>query len=350
MRPTGIYNVRYSQELEIFRTRVQKCLLIACLVFLIVVPPLFLSDSILTLLIVIGITMIAMQGLNILFGYTGQISIGHSAFIAVGAYTSAILCAKLHFPFIAAFLGAGLVSGFVGLIFGLPSLRVKGFYLAITTLGAYFIIMWAIQKAGGLTGGINGLLVPRISIGGLVVNTEPEFYLFTILMVFLFTFLAKNLVRSHIGRALVAIRDNDIAAGVMGINVFRYKLIAFFICCFYAGIAGSMLAHYTISIHPEMFPFMDSIWYLGFLAVGGMGSIMGPIFGTLSWRLLREGAAALVPTLGSAFPAFAATLYSGLSLFLFGLIVVLFLIFEPRGINHRWTILKAYYRLWPFSY
>ncbi|MBI4594845.1 MAG: branched-chain amino acid ABC transporter permease [Candidatus Tectomicrobia bacterium] len=213
-----------------------------------------------------------------------------------------------------------------------------------------FLAAFIIQHGGTFTGEIYGLSVPRASIGGIVLDTEKNYYLFTLIMTFLFTLIAKNLMRSHVGRAFVAIRDNDIAATVMGINTFSYKLLAFFICCFYAGIAGSLWAHYIISIHPEQFPFIDSVWYLGFLAVGGTGSVVGPVFGTLVWRLLREWVAALVPALASAFPNFAATAYSGLSLFIFGLVVVLFLVLEPRGINHRWTIFKTYYRLWPFSY
>jgi branched-chain amino acid transport system permease protein len=350
IHPTGVYNVRYKQEIEIARTGTQKALMACAIAALAVLPPLFLSNSSLAILIIIGINIVAMQGLNILFGYTGQISIGHSAFIGVGAYASALLAERLGFPFLAAFLGAGLVSALLGLVFALPSVRVKGFYLAITTLGAYFILIWVMQHWSGLTGGIYGLSVPRASLAGVVLDTEPKFYLFTLAIVLLSTFAAKNLIRSHVGRAFVAVRDNDLAAAVMGVNVFRYKCLAFFICCFYAGLAGSMWAHYIISIHPEQFPFVDSIWYLGFLAVGGMGSIMGPIFGTLLWRLLQEWVAALVPLLSDTFPALAATAYSGVSLVIFGLVVMVFLMFEPRGINHRWTIFKSYYRLWPFSY
>lgn len=350
IRPTGVYNVRYTQEIEIARTGAQKVLMTCAIAALAVVPPLFFSNSSLAILIIIGINIVAMQGLNILFGYTGQISVGHSAFIGVGAYASALLTTKLGFPFLAAFVGAGIVSALLGLVFALPSVRVKGFYLAITTLGAYFILIWVMQHWSALTGGIWGLSVPRASLAGVVLDTEPRYYLFTLLIVLLATFAARNLMRSHVGRAFVAVRDNDLAAAVMGVNVFRYKLLAFFLCCFYAGMAGSLWAHYIISIHPEQFPFQDSIWYLGFLAVGGMGSIMGPIFGTLVWRVLREWVAALVPLLTSAFPAFAATAYSGVSLIIFGLVVMVFLMYEPRGINHRWTIFKSYYRLWPFSF
>ena len=350
MRPCGTYNVRYEQELDIFRTRLQKFLLLASFVFFLTVPTFFFGPHILSILILIGITIISMEGLNLLMGYSGQISLGHVAFMAVGAYSSAILAERLGFPFLACLVCSGLITALIGMIFGLPSLKVKGFYLAVTTLAAHFIIMWVIVHGGDLTGEIYGLSLPYASIGGWVLDTDKEFYAFTAFMTFLLLIFARNMMRSKVGRAFIAVRDNDIAAEVMGIDVFHHKLLAFFLCCFYAGVGGSLWAYYICSIHPEQFPFMDSVWYLGFLVVGGMGSIMGPVFGAIVWRVLREGTAALVPVLAQAFPGFAGTAYSGLSLIIFALVVVLFLIFEPRGINHRWTIFKSFYRLLPFSY
>jgi len=350
MRPCGVYNTRYEQEIAIVRTAWQWFLLIACLLASFLIPYFLLGGHILSVLIVIGITIIVMQGLNILLGYCGQISLGQVAFMAVGAYSSGILAERFHFPFLAALISSGIITALFGLIFGLPSLRVKGFYLAITTLAAHFIIIWGITHGGSLTREIYGITLPTPSIAGWTLDTDKEFYIFTVALVWIMTMMAKNIVRTNIGRAFVAIRDNDIAAEVMGINVFRYKLLAFFICSFYAGIGGSLWAYYTLSIHPEQFPLMDSIWYLGFLVVGGMGSIMGPVFGSIVWRGLKEGVSSLVPVFSQIFPGFSANLYSGLSLIIYALVIILFLIYEPRGINHRWTIFKAYYRLWPFSY
>lgn len=348
--PCGIYNVNYNQELDIFRTRWQKFLLLASFVFFLTVPTFFAGSGMLSILTLIGITIISMQGLNFLMGYTGQISLGQAAFMAVGAYTSAILADRFGFPFLACLISSGIVSALLGMIFGLPSLKVKGFYLAITTLAAHFIIMWAITHGGDITGEIYGLTFPYASIGGWVLDTDREFYAFTIFLAFLFLILARNITRSHVGRAFIAIRDNDIAAGVMGINVFRSKLLAFFLCSFYAGIAGSLLGYFMSATAPDVFPFLDSIWYLGFLVAGGMGSIMGPVFGSILWRGLREGVAALVPVLQETLPGLAATAYSGFSLMLYSLVIILFLVFEPRGINHRWSIFKSSYRLWPFTY
>ena len=228
------------------RTRTHWALLIGFLVILFTVP-LYFSNYWLGVFNLIGITLIAAVGLNILVGYCGQLSIGHAGFIAVGAYTSAILTNRFEMPFLVGLISAGLVSGLVGIIFGLPSVRVKGFYLAITTIAAQFIIIWVINH-WGYTGGFNGITVPYASIGGLVFRSESsQFYLIIIIAV-LCVFFAKNMARTKVGRAFIAIRDNDLAAEVMGVNLLYYKLLAFFIGCFFAGIAGSLLAHCTGSL------------------------------------------------------------------------------------------------------
>lgn len=349
-RPCGIYSVRYAQELAVLRTRSQRLGFAALLVVVLAVPPLVLGAHLLSVLIVIGVTIIVMQGLNLLLGYCGQISLGQAAFMAVGAYTSANLTDRLALPFLLSLVSAGLAASLVGLVVGLPALRVKGFYLAVTTLAAHWIILWAILHGGALTGTIYGLPAPPGWVGPWALDTDRRYYVFTAVMVILLSWFAKNLERTHTGRALVAVRDNDIAAETMGINVFAYKLLGFSLCSFYAGVGGAMWAHYSRSIHPDQFPFIDSVWYLGFLVVGGMGGVLGPVFGAVLWRGLREAVAALVPMLAAAMPGFAGTLYSGLSLMLFALVIMLSLILEPRGLNHRWQLVKASWRLWPFSH
>ncbi len=349
-RPCGIYSIRYAQELAVLRTRSQRLGFAALLVVVLAVPPLALGAHLLSVLIVIGTTIIVMQGLNLLLGYCGQISLGQAAFMAVGAYTSANLTDRLALPFLLSLVLAGLAASLVGLLVGLPALRVKGFYLAVTTLAAHWIILWAILHGGALTGTIYGLPAPVGWVGPWALDTDRRYYVFTAVMVILLSWFAKNLERTHTGRALVAVRDNDIAAETMGINVFAYKLLGFFLCSFYAGVGGAMWAHYSRSIHPDQFPFLDSVWYLGFLVVGGMGSVLGPVFGGVLWRGLREAVAALVPVAAAAVPGFAGTLYSGLSLMLFALVIMASLILEPRGLNHRWQLLKASWRLWPFSH
>jgi branched-chain amino acid transport system permease protein len=341
--PCGIRNHSYAQDMAIVRTKTQWGMMLAFLALLFTAP-LYLSNYWLGVFNFIGITIIAATGLNILTGYCGQLSIGHAGFIAVGAYTSAILTTRFELPFLVGLICAGLMAGFIGIIFGLPSIRVKGFYLAITTIAAQFIIMWIIQQ-WGWTGGHLGMTVPFASIGGYVFKSgQSQFYLIFVITG-ICVFLAKNLVRTRVGRAFIAVRDNDLAAEVMGVNLTYYKLLAFFIGCFLAGIAGSLFAHWNISLTPEQFSFKDSILYVGIIIIGGL------ILGVLFIRLLKEVLTInVVPFLEAKLTMFPSGFASGVTPMMFGLVIVLFLILEPRGLAHRWNLFKASYRLWPFSY
>ncbi len=346
--PAGTRNYTYAQDMAIFRTKTQWAMLLALFVVLFTAP-LYWGNYWLSVANLIGITIIAATGLNILTGYCGQLSIGHAGFIAVGAYTSAVLTNRFELPFLVGLICAGLAAGLIGMIFGIPSLRVKGFYLAISTIAAQFIIIWVISHWTSVTGGYTGISVPPASIGGITfVSQASLFYLITLITV-LVVFLAKNLARTRAGRAFVAIRDNDLAAQVMGINLFRYKLIAFFIGCFLAGIAGSLLAHWIGFMSVEHFTIMDSILYIGMIIIGGLGTTTGPIFGVIFIRLLQQGITFIAPVLESTF-ALPAGFTTGIGPMVFGLAIVLFLILEPRGLAHRWQLFKASYRLWPFSY
>jgi branched-chain amino acid transport system permease protein len=344
--PSGTFNQSYAQDMAILRTRTQWVVLFALLAFLFACP-LFFSDRMLTLMTIIGITVIAVHGLNILTGYCGQISLGHAGFMAVGGYTSAILCTKLGWSFWAALPCAALMAGMVGILFGLPSLRVKGFYLIMATIAAHFIIIWVILQLYGITGGIFGLAVPKPEIGGFVLESKASYFYLVMIIACLATFFAKNIVRTRAGRAFIAIRDNDLAAEVMGINLWAYKLLAFFIGCVFAGVAGSLLVHYYAWASVDQFPFMNSVWYLGMLIVGGMGSTAGAIFGAVSLKLLDELVTIVGPILSAIVAPQAA---ASLGLIMRGLVIIIFLIFEPRGLAHRWQMVKAYYRLWPFSH
>jgi branched-chain amino acid transport system permease protein len=341
-----VFAQNYAQDMGILRTKSQWLMLVVFLIFLLACP-LFFSDRVLTIMTIIGITIVSVQGLNILTGYCGQISIGHAGFMAVGAYTSGILTAKLGMPFWVALPCAALAAGMVGLIFGLPSLKIKGFYLIMATIAAQFIIVWLIIQLRSITGGPDGLSVPRPEIGSFVFRSKTSYFYLVMAIACLATFLAQNIVRTRAGRAFVAIRDNDLAAEVMGINLWAYKLIAFFIGCVYAGVAGSLLVHYFAFACLDQFPFMNSVWYLGMLIVGGMGSVPGAIFGAVSLKLLDELVTIVGPVLSSVFAAQAA---ASLALISRGVVIMLFLIFEPRGLAHRWDLIKGYYRLWPFSH
>jgi len=335
--------------MAIVRTKTQWVMIIGFLVLLFC-SPLFLGNFWLNKINLIGITLIAATGLNILVGYCGQLSIGQVGFIAVGAYTSAILTSKLGMPFPVSFLCSGIMAGLIGLIFAIPSVRVKGFYLAITSIAAQFIIVYVIQKWTGLTGGTNGMTVPDASIGGFVFNSQKSFFYLIIGVAVICILLAKNIARTRPGRAFIAIRDNDLAAEVMGINLFYYKMLAFFIGCFMAGIAGCLLAHWSVSISPDNFSFSESILYVGMIIIGGLGTTLGPILGVVLIRLLQVGVTQATPMLQSAFPGMPNGFATGITPMLFGLIIVLFLIFEPRGLAHRWNLFKASYRLWPFAH
>jgi len=344
--PSGTFNQSYDQDMAIFRTKTQWLILLVFLAFLFT-SPLYFSDRILTILTIIGITVISVHGLNILTGYCNQISIGHAGFMAVGAYTSGMLTAHLGWSFWAALPCAALAAGLVGILFGLPSLKVKGFYLIMATIAAQFIIIWLILQFRNITGGGDGLAVPRPEIGDFVFRSKASYFYLVMAIACLATFVAKNIVRTRAGRAFIAIRDNELAAEVMGINLWAYKLLAFFIGCVFAGVAGALLVHYVAFATVDQFPFMNSVWYLGMLIVGGMGSTTGVIFGVVSLKLLDELVVIVGPMLAVAVAPQAA---ASLGLIMRGLVIIIFLIFEPRGLAHRWQMVKAYYRLWPFSH
>lgn len=346
--PSGVFSQTYEQDKAVLRTRLHWVLLFAALVGAAALP-FVTSGFFLSVLILCYINLIAVLGLNILTGMAGQISLGHSAFVAVGAYTGAILSHHLGLPFWAALPLAPLMAGSIGLIFGFPSLRIKGLYLALATLAAHVIIMHLIMHLTDLTKGPMGIQVPPIALGGIEFNTDFKFYFLALAFVIIMIFLAHNIARSKLGRAFRAIRDNDLAAEVLGISLFNYKLLAFFIGCAFAGVAGILHLYWLRSVSPDPFTLLASVWYLGMVIVGGVGSTLGSVLGTVVITFLMQGATFFSGKLAMVIPYAADWIYSGRHI-VFGIIVILFLLFEPRGLAHRWQIMKAYYRLWPFSY
>jgi branched-chain amino acid transport system permease protein len=353
--PTGIRNFTYAQDMAVFRTKTHWALFAIFLAILLAVP-LYIEylpqgNYWLSIINLICITIVAATGLNILTGYCGQLSIGHAGFMAVGAYTSAILNSRLGVPFPLALILAGLTAGFIGMIFGIPSLRVKGFYLAISTIAAQLIILWVIKNWTDITGGFNGMSVPHMSIGSLQLRTESAQFYFIITITILTLYFAVNLARTRVGKAFIAIRDNDLAAEVMGINPFRYKLLAFFIGCFIAGVAGCLMAYRARYVSAESFTFSVSILYIAIIIIGGLGTTLGPILGAIFIRVLEVIINKNIsPALQDTFPQLPSGFTAGIAPLLFGLAIILFLIFEPRGLAHRWQLIKSAYRLWPFSY
>lgn len=348
MLPCGTFNEAYGQDTAVIRTRLQWTILLIGLILLFVFP-LFAPHYFISLMNSISISVIVVLGLQLIMGYCGQISFGQAAFMAVGAYTSAILTTKAGIPFWIALPISGIMAGLVGVIGGAPSLRIKGFYLALATLAVHFIVMWLVLHLK-ITGGVAGLHPPPPSLGGLVFDSDKSMYYIIVPVMLLMTLFAKNLTRTKIGRAFVAIRDNDLAAEVMGVDLFYHKLLAFFISCFYAGIAGSLWAHWVLVVHPEQFTILHAIFYVGMVIVGGLGRMAGVFFGVLFIRLLDEVVLLASPAIAAAFPAIGMHPAASLSVSVFGIVIILFLLFEPRGLAHRWEIFKASYRLFPFAY
>ena len=364
IRPSGVFDTTYEQDMTINRTRFDRALSLGFLALVLAVPLLtrdgLFGVDILPLGMVgtierIAILMIAVQGLNLLVGYTGQVSLGQAAFIAVGAYSTAILM-RQGVTFWLALPVSALFTGLVGLIFGLPSLRVKGFYLAMATLAAQFIIPWLLRNPlAPLTNGASPLAVPRITIGELEITRIPLYWMF-ILFSLGAMIVARNIIRSRPGRAFVAIRDNDLAAELLGINVFAYKLRAFFLCALFAGLAGGLIAVEGRSIAPDQFQLQNSIELLAMLIIGGAGFPQAPIFGVGFVLILREGLIpSVTPFLNDTLPRLlpfvdSVNISAAISPLLFGLTVILFLILEPRGLAYRWEILKVSWKLRPFSY
>ena len=354
MRPAGTFDVTYADDMAIVRTRWQWIMLAVFLAGLIALPH-FSGVYWLHIVSTTGFVLIAVLGLHITTGLCGQINLGQSAFMAVGAYTAAILTGKLGLPFLVALPSAGIMAGTVGIIFGAPALRIKEFYLAMATLAAQFIIIWFIVHIDALIGmeltaGAYGLDVPFASIGGLVFDTPVKMYYLIMAITLIMGLFALNITRTRVGRAFVAVRDNDLAAEVMGVNLFYYKLLAFFIGCSFAGVAGSLQAHYLNFIGFEQFRLQESVWYLGMIVIGGMGSTLGAVMGTVFVRGLDVASDNIAPVLSNTFPFLPMNLIMPVRMIVFAVVIIMFLIYEPRGLAHRWRIFKASYRLWPYAY
>ncbi|RLB44193.1 MAG: branched-chain amino acid ABC transporter permease [Deltaproteobacteria bacterium] len=349
--PCGNFRETYQEELTIFETDFGRLWLIIGLILLFGVIPFVSSSYLLYVLNLVGIYAIAAIGLNILIGYTGQISLGHGAFFGVGAYTAAILATKANLPFWAAVPLGGVMTAAVGMIFGIPSGRLKHLYLTIATLAGQFIMEYVFVHWDSLTGGADGIVVTGATLFGIDLGNDRSFYFVIFVCFVLMTWIAVNLMRTRYGRAFIAIRDNDRAAEGMGIPLFGYKLLSFAISSFYAGFAGALFAYYTMSITPEPFNLWLSIEFIAMIIIGGLGNIPGSVFGTIFIVALNESLSALTQylmNLGAA--SNIAITIAPLREFVFGMAIILFIIFEPKGLAEVWRIVRSSFRLWPFSY
>lgn len=346
----GIFKTNYIDDSAIWQTKVSKFWLAMLLIVLIAFPFIFQKSTYLLYVVnTVLIAVIAALGLNILTGFTGQISLGHGAFMGVGAYASGYLMNQFGLPFLVCVVAAGGITAMVGMVFGIPSLRLKGLYLAIATLAAQVILEFVFVRWRAVTGGSQGLLVQPASVGKFVFNTDFEFYFVALAFAVLAVLTAKNVVRTKPGRAFMAIRDRYISAEIIGVPLFKYKLISFGISSFFAGVAGSLWGHYIGIITPEHFGVMVSVQYLSMVIIGGLGSIYGSIMGATFMTLLPEVLRLISGLFQGKYPILTH-LFGAIREGIFGLVIILFLIFEPDGLAARWKTIKNYWKLWPFSY
>jgi branched-chain amino acid transport system permease protein len=320
------------------------------LVIALILAPYLLNSYALSFLTIILITVIGALGLNILTGYTGLISLGHVGFLVTGAYAYAVVVSKYGMPPIVGFFTAGLVPALASLVVGAPSLRLKGLYLAITTLAFSFIINTIILEARWLTNGARGISVQRPNILGVSFDSDAAFIYLCLGFAIAALLATLNIRRSRVGRAFVAIRDNDTAARVMGINLHAYKLFAFVTSAFITGIAGSLYGIYLSFVSVEGFPFLLSIEALAILIVGGLGSALGAVLGTILIVLLPEATRLLFSLFSAQIDAMFTTGAQELKSMLYGLVIILFLRFQPRGLVGAWHDIRRFWVNWPLRY
>ncbi len=354
---------RHGDDLRLFPTR-QKKVVYAALVVAALALPFQLSGFWTSVAVYAGIAAIGGIGLNLLTGFTGQVSLGHAAFLGAGAYAGAYVGSELGMPFVVWLAAAALVGAVIGGVIGPFALRLRGSYLAIITLGLVFLGQHVFQNWTSVTGGLNGrsIRIP-VAIGpvdfadlevlGHQLTRDQGYFILVWALVALVALTAKNIVRSRAGRAMQAVRDRDLAAEAIGVHLARTKVLAFVLSSSLAAAAGALLGSYQRFVHPGEFSLVLSIMYIAIIVVGGVGTTFGPILGAV----FITGVPRLIESVSDRLPFVATdtagggliTVYS-LNWAIFGLLIILFLVFEPRGLAAMWIRLRLYFRSWPFSY
>ena len=352
-REAGQFKTSYEADqsiLPIFQDRIAMYIM---LMFAFIVFPFIANDYWLgSILIPFLVLSLAALGLNVLTGYAGQISLGSAAFMAVGAFAAFNLHVRIpEIPFLVVFLWGGLCSAAVGMIFGLPSLRIKGFYLAVATLAAQFFIEWLFTHFDWFTNySTSGVITaPPMHIFGFAIDDPLSKYFVVLTIVVLCAFGIRNLARSEIGRAWMAVRDMDIAAEAIGINLMKTKLLAFGVSSFLCGLAGALWAYAVLgTVEPQAFDIIRSFEILFMIIIGGLGSVSGAFLGAGFIVLLPI----LLNNLGSLVTggAISTETIAHIEYMIFGAFIVFFLIVEPNGLARLWQIGKEKLRLWPFPY
>lgn len=336
-----LFKTRYEQDVSLFQHGGQK-FWYAVLGLVLLAAPFIVSSYVLTQLSQVAIYSIVAFGLMLLAGFTGQLSLGHAAFLAVGAYTEAVLAIK-GVPFFVSVPIAAVFAALVGIVVGLPALRVKGLYLGIATLAFGTIIEEVIARAEPITGGNAGLMVPPVDLFGLRFADGPAFYYLAVAFALGACLILINLLRSPTGRAFVAIRDSEISAQSMGVNLAVYKTLSFAISAAFAGVAGALYAHNLRFLSPDQFTVVQSIEMIMMVVIGGLGSIHGAVFGAIFLVALPQAINAVKPVL----PSFLSEA-TGLQPTIFGAVLVLVVLFEPLGLYGAWLKTRTYFDLFPF--
>ncbi|HZX29337.1 MAG TPA: branched-chain amino acid ABC transporter permease [Telluria sp.] len=349
-REAGQFKTTYQADGQIFPIRQDRIAIVVLLMAAMVAVPLFASQYMLSaILIPFLIFSLAALGLNILTGYAGQLSLGTAAFMAVGAYSAYNFVARVPgMPLLLAFVLGGLCAALVGVAFGLPSLRIRGFYLAAATLATQFFVIWCLTKIPWLTNNsASGVItVQQMEIFGYVFDTPARKYVLVLVITALMALAAKNMVRSNVGRSWMAIRDMDVAAEVIGFRPMRTKLLAFAVSSFFCGVAGALYAFaYLGTVEPEAYNLDLSFRILFMIIIGGVGSVLGSFLGAAFIVLLPVFLNIFAHSLG-----LKTSVASNLELMVFGALIVFFLAVEPHGLARLWQIAKEKLRLWPFPH
>jgi branched-chain amino acid transport system permease protein len=343
---TAVFHQSYHDDERLLDSRTQRVWMGSLLATLFTMP-FWGSDYLLAMACIVGIHLIATLGLNITTGSAGLISLAHAAFMGVGCYTVAWL-ARHGWPFWLTLPAAGAVTALLGVVVGLPSLRVKGLYLAIATLAGHFVLSFVFREWDSVTGGVPGTTIPRASLFGFELQGDRRNFFLIFGCVAILALAARNLARTHHGRAFVAVRDRDFSAEILGVNLLRTKLAAFAIGAFYAGVAGGLLGYFYGSITPEYFVLTLSVFYLAAIIVGGLGSVLGSVLGAIFMTFVPE-VLRLLAHAGSQWLPGLAGLLLPMGQVVFGLLIIGFLIFEPHGLAALWARVRRTFHLWPFK-
>jgi branched-chain amino acid transport system permease protein len=346
-RASGYFRTRYAQDLALIQTRLEGAAL-AALALALALFPFFAGAFYLDLACQVFLAAIGALSLMLLTGYAGQISLGHAGLLAAGAFTVGILFREVRAPFWLTLPAAALVGAVLGAVFGLPSLRLRGLYLAVSTLALYFVVAYLGGEYESRRGFSTGIMIDAPSIGGFVFKNARGWYFVLLAAAAATLLICANLLRSRTGRAWRAIRAHETVAEALGIGIASYKLLAFVISSALASLAGALFAYYRGFVSVEAFSLFLSIQYVAMIIIGGMGSLLGALLGALFVTLLPYLIEALLMRLPHA-QSYAGSLFA-IDYSAFGVVMILFLVFEPLGLVGIWRRLQNYFLLWPFKY